>query len=336
MKGSMRRMVIDKMISEKGVVKFEELQEVLKVSSPTVKRDLFYMRTKLGYPIVFSRVRGGYYFDKVHPETKGSKLGEKAAAQRVWYSSEELYSLVSMAENLGRLSKSPESALSSELAPVRSRLLELLTLGDTDPLELLRRVKVVSRRQVFEESACFQTVGIALTAQRRIAIDYYNAKRDEMTQREISPLRLVYSNSRWYVDAYCHLSDKLKTFLIENIRRADILEKAVRRVSLKDLAKELDSSYGMFRGKGVKTARIGFAREAAPYILREVWHEDQRVRTQMDGSVVLEVPYSGTTELVGEIMRWGSKIVSIEPAGLRRDVAAEVERLAVVASKKGD
>lgn len=336
MKGSMRRMVIDKMISEKGVVTFEELQDVLKVSSPTVKRDLFYMRTKLGYPIVYSHTRGGYYFEKAHPDLKGSKLGSKLAEQRVWYSSEELYSLVSMAEILGRLSKSPESALSTGLAPVRSRLLELLTLGETDPLELLRRVKVVSRRQVFEESACFQTVGIALTAQRRIAIDYFNPKRGDVTRREISPLRLVYSNSRWYIDAYCHLSDKLKTFLIENIRQADILEKAVRRVSLKDLAKELDSSYGMFRGKGVKTARIRFAKEVAPYVLREVWHEDQRVRTQEDGSIVLEVPYAGTTELAGEIMRWGSKVLSIEPAGLRRDVAAEVEHLAAVASKKGD
>ena len=60
MKDNVRRLIIDRLLSEKKVVSFEELQNVLQVSAPTVKRDLRYMRDMLKAPIVYSRSRGGY------------------------------------------------------------------------------------------------------------------------------------------------------------------------------------------------------------------------------------------------------------------------------------
>ena len=60
MKSSMRRLIIDRLLSEKGLVTFAEIQSVLQVSSPTIKRDLHYMREQLGAPIRYSKMRGGY------------------------------------------------------------------------------------------------------------------------------------------------------------------------------------------------------------------------------------------------------------------------------------
>ena len=63
MKSSMRRLIIDRLLSEKGLVPFDEITSVLQVSAPTVKRDLRYMREQLGAPIRYSKQRGGYFYD---------------------------------------------------------------------------------------------------------------------------------------------------------------------------------------------------------------------------------------------------------------------------------
>lgn len=63
MRDSMRRLLIDRLLTERKIVTFEELTTLLKASAPTVKRDLRYMREILGAPIVYSRVLGGYSYD---------------------------------------------------------------------------------------------------------------------------------------------------------------------------------------------------------------------------------------------------------------------------------
>ena len=55
MRDSMRRLLIDRLLTERKIVTFEELTTLLKASAPTVKRDLRYMREILGAPIVYSR-----------------------------------------------------------------------------------------------------------------------------------------------------------------------------------------------------------------------------------------------------------------------------------------
>ena len=49
MQDSMRRVLIDRLLSDKSVVTLQELQDVLKVSIPTIKRDLRYMRKAVSY-----------------------------------------------------------------------------------------------------------------------------------------------------------------------------------------------------------------------------------------------------------------------------------------------
>ena len=62
MKSNMRRLIIDKLLTEKGYVAFEEFELLLKVSAPTIKRDLQYMRDELHAPFRYSRAHNGYYY----------------------------------------------------------------------------------------------------------------------------------------------------------------------------------------------------------------------------------------------------------------------------------
>ena len=95
MQDSMRRVLIDRLLSDKSVVTLQELQDVLKVSIPTIKRDLRYMRKELKAPIVYSRTRGGYLYD-----LPAGKSGASPEFQRFWFSAQELYVVVKMVDML--------------------------------------------------------------------------------------------------------------------------------------------------------------------------------------------------------------------------------------------
>ena len=99
MQDSMRRVLIDRLLSDKSVVTLQELQDVLKVSIPTIKRDLRYMRKELKAPIVYSRTRGGYLYD-----LPAGKSGASPEFQRFWFSAQELYVVVKMVDMLKAVS----------------------------------------------------------------------------------------------------------------------------------------------------------------------------------------------------------------------------------------
>lgn len=349
MKSSMRRLIIDRLLTERELVTFAQLEEALQVSAPTIKRDLRFMREELGAPIRYSKARGGYYYEAEeagsHERTEAGRLrrtGRSATnvdpfrrseerpllRSKQWYSSDELYVLTSTWDLLGALESDRTSALSRELAPLRARVLGLFTLGGTTPRDFMRHVRVVDRRVIYRESPVFELIGCALCERRRLHIRHRSRRTNEITEREISPLRLVHYRNRWYVDAYCHHSGALKTFLIENITHADILNTAVLRMSLDEVEEKLDAGYGIFHGAAVLAAKLHFNEEASRYVLREAWHPKQRVQKLEDGSLMLTVPYSDPTEIVGEILRWGSKVEVVEPPELRDAVADEAASIA--------
>ena len=156
MKSSTRRLIIDRLLAERGVVPFELFEEVLRVSAPTIKRDLRYMREELGAPIQFSKARGGYCYaespDADEHKTVPALRAKRASQSRTfdpfrrtkdrtvklrskqWYSSDELFVLTSTYDLLGQLEADGSSALAKELSPLRARVMDLFNLGGTSPV----------------------------------------------------------------------------------------------------------------------------------------------------------------------------------------------------------
>lgn len=350
MKSNMRRLIIDKLLTENEYVPFEQMQAVLKMSAPTIKRDLRFMREELKAPIRFSYLHGGYTYLSRNGENEAQEtIGEnprlpfrpKAPLQRrQWYSPEELFVLATAYDLLGSVEDEKDSALSEEIAPLRARVLSLFNLGGVQPLELAERVRIIDRRLPCREPQTFETIGCALCEKRRVRIRYFSRKTGETSVREISPARLVHYRGGWYVDAFCHQAGEMRTFLIENIRSAEVLPIAAKaRLSADRVAAELDAGYGIFHGRNLKMARMHVRADTVPYVKREPWHPAQEIRMQKDGSAELLVPYYEPTELTGEILRWGRGVEVLEPQELREHVrkeAAGITALYASGTESGD
>jgi proteasome accessory factor C len=63
----------------------------------------------------------------------------------------------------------------------------------------------------------------AVADRSRLAVTYYSASTDRVTEREISPLRLFATAGHWYVDAWCASADGVRRFRVDRIGSAEVV-----------------------------------------------------------------------------------------------------------------
>lgn len=293
--------------------------EKLEISLATFKRDLEYLRDRFGYPIIWDAEAGGYRIDKTDSRAQTSIL------PRPWFNASEIHALLTMQHLLENIQP---GLLGPHLQPLGERIEMLLEGNDHPSREVRKRIRVLNMysRPVIPES--FELISSAVLCGKRLRITHYSRQHDKETVREVSPQRLVYYRDNWYLDAWCHLREGVRSFGVEAIRKVVPLDKPRRLVAEKLLDEILGSGYGIFSGSKVQTARLKFSPARARWVASESWHPKQVGRFQADSSYLLELPYSDDRELIMDILRHGAEVTVLGPAELKRGVT-EALRLAL-------
>jgi len=304
---------IDQLIGERKLVTFAELQEALEVSPATLKRDIQYLRDRLNCPLIWDREARGYRF-----ETGAAHPGSQYELPGLWFNASEIHALLTMQHLMANLDKG--GLLSPHIQPLMARLNGLLGTADNTAEEVRKRVRIIGAAARRMHLTHFETVGSALLRRKRLMITYHARGSNEVTEREVSPQRLVYYRENWYLDAWCHLRRALRNFSVDAIQKAEILEKPTRDVSEKTTDEVLGAGYGIFGGSKVQWAQLRFTSERARWVAYEQWHPRQKGTLEDDGSYLLEIPYSDDRELLMDILKYGPDVVVVEPASLRRRV----------------
>ncbi len=111
--------------------------------------------------------------------------------------------------------------------------------------------------------AAFNTVASATLQRRKLWLEYHARSTDERTERTVSPQRIVHYREAWYLDAWDEGKDALRSFSIDRIRRATVLdERRARRAggrarrALRDGVRNLRRQGGQ-DGRAAVHARAG-------------------------------------------------------------------------------
>ena len=319
MSGLERAYQIDQLLAGRKFVTRAELLDRLGVSWATLKRDLAYLKDRLHAPIVFDRELGGYRFDH-----ESKQIGPQYELPGLWFSAEEIHALLTMQHLLSNLDTG--GLLGPQIKPLLARLSGLLGAAD-DPVEQMQRrirVQTVGARRFDLDH--FQAVGSALLRRKRLLIRYHARGSDEVTEREVSPQRVIYYRDNWYLDAWCHLRNDLRAFAVDRIERAEILDTRAKDIADKRLNEVLGSGYGIFTGDDVTWATLRFTPERARWVSSERWHPAQVGTMLDDGSYELKLPYTDDRELLMDIMKYGAECEVVAPAALRERVRDELKR----------
>ena len=264
---------IEALIRARGHVSFQALLEELEVSRATLKRDLEYLRSRLGAPIEYDRDLNGYRFGQAY-------AGPRHELPGLWFDESELYSLLMAQQLLAGLDTG--GLLARHLQPLLERIHHLLGsgAGRESTEQLMQRVKVVSALRRPVPSRFFERVSAALLNRRRLHLRYLTRGRRETSEREVSPQRLVHYRNTWYLDAWCHRVDALRRFALDAIESATVLEATALDLPMGQVEADMDAGYGIYAGGTQQWAVLHFDPQAAQWASREEWHPLQRGRWQ--------------------------------------------------------
>ena len=84
----------------------------------------------------------------------------------------------------------------------------------------------------------------ALSTGRRVHLRHYNHGRDEETERDVDPMRLLVVEGRTYLEGWCHRAEGVRLFRLDRVLAVEVLDVAA---AVPDEAESVDVDAGLFR-----------------------------------------------------------------------------------------
>lgn len=291
------------------------MAEHFEISQKTAQRDIEFMQNRLFAPLTYVHAKRGYAFEDDSYELPAS-----------WLNAEELTSLL---VSFRLASTVPDSGMKTKLKTFLGQILSLYTHEVPVSLEELgEKVSVKNIEYSMTGGRTFQKIFDALLYGRPLAIEYYSPHNDESTARDILPLHLLSYMGTWHIIAWCALRGELRDFTLSRIRKIEPSSRDIAvpkgTVSLKDYIRR---NFGILNSARTHEICIRFAPEVAPWIAEQVWHPEQKLKKDPDGSLCLSFPAADFREVKREILKHGSQVEVLSPDALRREVMEEIERM---------
>lgn len=296
------------LLSSRTTASADELMSALEVSRATLKRDIAKLRNQLHVPIRLDSDLGGYTLEPGHTDNELPGL---------WFNQEEILALVTIQQLLEQLEP---GLLGNKLKPLQNRLTQLMDKHCLASQDVGKRIRIVhaGKRVVLVKSV--EVVAAVTMACKRLKIWHFNRQNGITTEREVSPQRLVHYRDYWYLEAWCHLRDDVRSFCIDAISNLEVLEASVKGVSTKNIDQALGTGCGVVDCAAQAWAKLRFTPERARWVAGETWRPMQESAFDADGSYLLSFPYADDRELLGDIMSFGADVQVLAPTALRTKV----------------
>ena len=182
----------------------------------------------------------------------------------------------------------------------------------------------LGRAQV-ANSGVAAAISHAIREDRLLEIEYWTESRGAITRRTIEPHLLVNAQDAWYVVAHCRRAGGQRTFRLDRIRSAMLLDEHFER------RPEITST-GPYMPWGARPQPGGTVAQSAsvwctPALARWMLEKHGSRERFADGSVLVEIPYASEDWLVKELLKYQGEAVLFEPVSLRRTVADLAEQV---------
>jgi len=308
-----RLFILDRLFrNHKTPIPLNSLLIKIECSLATLKRLIRVLREQYDYPIIYSREYKGYCYDpKKITQVNG-----------LWFNANELQALLIISQMLERLQP---SLLEDYFRPLAAHINKLLAIAGKTPAHTTKRIRIIPIAHQSIASSIFLLLSQA-TLQNDAVKMHYQDIQGHYSERVVSPQRLVYYKNNWYLDAWCHLRQALRTFWVAGIQSLHTSEQPSKHIENDLLESHLESSYGIFSGISSAFAHIRFTGCAAMRIRGSEWHPQQKQQMNIDGSIELWIPYNHSQELIMDIIRYGAEAEVLSPDSLKIEIIKHAKK----------
>jgi len=292
----------------------DDLAAELECHKRTVYRDLDALQFA-GFPVT-SEKRDGRVFYRV---IEGFDLGEAP------FTPDELMALAFSEDLLRGLAGTVfHDSIHSALAKIRASLGPELTTF-LARLHDAFRVLPGPHKRYTEASDTIRALNEAVLERLSVRIEYTTGRTGETSERDLDPYRVWYRSGGLYVIGHDHKSGEVRTFAVDRIGRASLLETHFEVPADFDFEARTASAFGVV-AEPPEGVRIRFAPRWALYVQEHEWHPSQRIAKTESGGVELNMEVGLGEELRGWVLSFGAGAEVLAPDSLRAEVAAELAR----------
>ena len=298
----------------------QKIEEDLECSRATRERLIRDMREYLHAPIVYDRNYNGYRYD---PEL----ALQTYELPGLWFNAQELQALLACQHLLSNVSP---GILQADIAQLQSRLESLLNQNPGTAKPDLTKIKILNQASRRYNDNLFLQIAAALFNGKRLQINYHARTDDQHSRRCVSPQTLVRYRDNWYLDAWCHSREQLRSFAVDRVGAVKQLNESAQIVEPKQLQEYYASSYGIFSGQAQHRAVLNFSANRARWVADERWHPQQHGIWLADGRYQLNIPFNDHRELLMDILKFGADVEVVEPSFLREAVKKAISEMLLV------
>lgn len=293
----------------------EELSSEFEVNTKTTRRDLAVLRDA-GFPIEEST---GRFNRKSYRLESGSQRPELS------FTFDEVLALY-----LGRQYLEPlAGTLLWEAAQNAFRKIEA-TLGST-ALKYLDQVATVFHETSFgvsDYAAHAETIDkllIGMEDHKVVFITYRSQRSTEPVTYDVHPYCLTRHRDTLYLLGFKPEDNAFRTWKVNRIESVQVDSMPFNRRADFNAKHFLAGSLGIYHGTGDVRVTIRFSATVARYVAESQWHPSQQNQPQPNGSLLVQLKLSGTTEAKPWVLSFGRHAEVLEPAKLREEIVEELQ-----------
>lgn len=167
-----------------------------------------------------------------------------------------------------------------------------------------------------EQSQAFATITKAIRDGEQLRLRYLSLQRDEVSERDVDPLRLFSLDNTWYFEAYCHSKEGLRNFRLD---RVESLEPNGRPVSGTVTAPDAFPARLYTPSDDDVLVVLQLTRQGAG--LADDYYAE-RTAQLLDGGLLAEVRFGSAEWLPMFVSQHGGSVRILTPGALRQATRA--------------
>jgi proteasome accessory factor C len=161
------------------------------------------------------------------------------------------------------------------------------------------------------------TLSGALAAGKRVHLRHYAHKRDEATERDVDPMRLLVVEGRTYLEGWCRRAEGVRLFRLDRVMSVDVLDVPAQ---VPEAAEPVDVDAGLFRASPSDMLAELELGPGARWIAES--YPCETVTELADGRLRVGLRTPDTAWVRRMALRYGEEVRVLAPAGLADEVRA--------------
>ena len=236
------------------------------------------------------------------------------------FSADELADLETAIRIMDRENLSDQSrSLASILAKLRASLRPEISRRVEPDLEALIEAEHLAMRpgpRPKNRTFVLEQLREAIKGSRVVTIKYKTRSTRKVNQRKVYPYGFLFGH-RHYLVAYNlkRFETGYRLFSLPNIHKVEVMDQYFQRNEEFDLEAFAHESFGVFHDKPVEVV-WKFSPRAAPDAKDFVFHPNQKLKFEDDGSLIVSFTAGGQLEMCWHLYTWGEDVEVLEPQSL--------------------